>query len=190
MSHNSLIESAIEVAARAHSGQTRKGSDIPYIAHPYAVGMMLQQAGYPPEVVAAGILHDTVEDTTVTLDDLRRDFGEKIALIVEGCSEPDKSASWEERKRHTLAHLVVAPDYVRAVSCADKLHNVSAMLADYQRLGDRLWARFNRGKREQEWYYRGLVSALCQDRPDEAEIPFCAPLRIAVDQLFGSDPGA
>src|SRR5438045_7386901 len=98
-----MIDLAIEVAARAHYGQVRKGTDIPYISHPYAVGMMLARAGCPEEVIAAGILHDTVEDTYITLEYLRETFGEQVTLIVEGCSEPDHgSAPWEVRKAHSL----------------------------------------------------------------------------------------
>src|SRR5438874_3924659 len=100
-----MLDFAIEVAAKAHRGQVRKGTDIPYISHPYAVGMMLARAGYSEEVIAAGILHDTVEDTNITLEYLRETFSEKVALIVEGCSEPHHgSAPWEARKAHTLEY--------------------------------------------------------------------------------------
>ena len=181
-----LIDVAIEVAAKAHAGQVRKATDVPYISHPYAVGMMLAQAGLPDEVVAAGILHDTVEDTYLTLDDIREVFGEGVAAIVEGCSEPHKSAPWEERKKHTLAYLPTAPWEVRAVSCADKLHNLRTVAEAYEQVGDQVWDRFKRGRREQEWYYRGLVASLC-DTPgaDGKETPFCAELREEVGTLFG-----
>src|SRR5438309_5224597 len=119
-----MLDRAIEVAAKAHRNQVRKGTDIPYIAHPYAVGMMLAQAGCPDEVIAAGILHDTVEDTPLTLEEIRQEFGDKVASIVEGCSEPDKSASWEVRKAHTLEYMRTAPWEVRVVACADKLYNL------------------------------------------------------------------
>src|SRR3954447_19078300 len=104
-----LIDKAIETAALAHRDQVRKGTNIPYISHPFAVGMMLAQADCADEVVAAAILHDTIEDTDITLDDLRRDFGEQVASIVAGCSEPHKSHPWEERKRHTIEFMRTAP---------------------------------------------------------------------------------
>src|ERR1043165_5018773 len=104
-----MLDLVIEVAAKAHSGQFRKGTDIPYIAHPYAVGMILARAGCAEEMIAAGILHDTVEDTDLTLEYIKETFGERVAAIVEGCSEPDKSATWEERKRHTIEYLRTAP---------------------------------------------------------------------------------
>src|SRR3712207_3105258 len=115
---------AIEIAAQAHAGQVRKGTNTPYVSHPYAVGMMLSQTGCAEDMVIAGILHDTVEDTDLTLDYISEHFGDHVALIVEGCSEPDKSLPWEERKSHTLQYLRTAPWEVRVVSCADKLHNI------------------------------------------------------------------
>ncbi len=134
-----MVNRAIEVAAKAHRNQVRKGTDIPYIAHPYAVGLMLARSGCSDEVVAAGILHDTIEDTELTEQDLRREFGEEVASIVVGCSEPDRSHSWEERKEHTLAYMPTAPWEVRAVSCADKLHNLLSIEHGYQTLSEEVW---------------------------------------------------
>ena len=93
-----LIDLAIKVSTKAHEGQYRKGTNLPYISHPYAVGMLLMSYECTSEVVAAGILHDTVEDTELTLKDIEEQFGPKVASIVEGCSEPNKEWSWEERK--------------------------------------------------------------------------------------------
>jgi (p)ppGpp synthase/HD superfamily hydrolase len=181
-----MIDRAIELAAEAHQGQVRKGTDIPYISHPYAVGMMLAASGCDEEVVAAGILHDTVEDTHVTLEQLREQFGERVASIVEGCSEPDKWQGWEERKQHTLAYLPTAPREIRLVSLADKLHNARSILADVHASGEGAWSRFKRGRAQQEWYYRGLVEALCVPRRGEEPLPFCDEFRRVVDELFGT----
>jgi (p)ppGpp synthase/HD superfamily hydrolase len=85
-----LIDQSIEFAAHAHRGQKRKGTKIPYISHPYAVGMILQQAGCEEEVVAAGILHDTLEDTKTTEEDLLSLFGSVVLAIVKGSSEPER----------------------------------------------------------------------------------------------------
>jgi (p)ppGpp synthase/HD superfamily hydrolase len=181
-----LIDRAIELAAVAHRDQVRKATDIPYISHPYAVGMMLARAGCSEEVIAAGILHDTVEDTYLTLADIQERFGERVAAIVEGCSEPDKSARWEERKRHTLDYLRTAPWEVRVVACADKLHNLRTVAAAHAIIGEAVWDRFKRGRPEQEWYYRGLLESLCgAPGPDGREVPFCGELREEIDRLFG-----
>jgi (p)ppGpp synthase/HD superfamily hydrolase len=176
-----IIERALQLASRAHEGQYRKTTDIPYIAHPAAVGMMLMKAGYEDELVAAGILHDTVEDTEVTMDEIKALFGERIAGIVEGCSEPDKSLSWEERKEHTIEFLKTAPEEVRVVSCADKLHNIRSISENYSKIGDAVWNRFNRGKEQQEWYYRSLVTSL----GSQSSFSLLEQLRSEVNKIFG-----
>lgn len=180
-----MLDQALEFAARAHQGQVRKGTDIPYVSHPYAVGLMLARAGCDDEVVAAGILHDTVEDTYVTLEELREQFGERVASIVEGCSEPDRSKHWEERKEHTLAYLATASREIRLVSVADKLHNARSILADMRRGGEGVWVRFKRGREQQAWYYRGLAEVLCTPRAGEEPLPFCEEFRRVVEELFG-----
>lgn len=155
-----MIKRAIELAAKAHHNQFRKGTDTPYFAHPCNVGVILAQHGCPEEVVAAGILHDTIEDTPLTIEDIRIQFGIEVAAIVEGCSEPDKSLSWEERKQHTIDYLEKAPMEVKFVACADKLDNITSIALDYDELGEDFWQRFNAGKQEQSWYYHGLVESL------------------------------
>jgi (p)ppGpp synthase/HD superfamily hydrolase len=180
-----MIDQAIELAARAHRGQVRKGTDTPYVAHPYAVGMSLARAGCDDEVVVAGILHDTVEDTHITLEELRAQFGARVASIVEGCTEPHREESWEARKEHTLAYLPAAPRDIRLVALADKLHNARSILTDLKANGEGVWSRFKRARSQQAWYYRGLVEALCAPRAGEEPLPFCAEFRQVVKELFG-----
>ena len=163
-----MIDLAIEVAVKAHQNQVRKGKDIPYITHPLAVGVILAKAGCSDEVIMAGILHDTVEDTSITLDDLRDSFGKKVSRIVEGASEPDRSLPWEERKQHTLDFLKGASLEVKFVALADKLNNIRAISSDYAGIGEALWERFNRGEDAQKWYYQGLVQVLRDDSAGEA----------------------
>lgn len=178
-----LIETAIIVASKAHEGQYRKTTNIPYITHPYAVGMILQKAQYREEIIAAGILHDTVEDTNITLGEIEKIFGAEVANIVNGCSEPDKSLSWEDRKSHTIEYLKTASEDIRAVACADKIHNLKSILKDYQEVGDQVWERFNRGKQQQEWYYRNIVKSLGYSSTFELlEI-----LQQEIDTLFGKE---
>ena len=182
-----MIDFAIEVAAKAHRNQCRKGTDIPYIVHPYAVGLLLLGAGCSEEVVVAGILHDTVEDTSMTLEDIRENFGERVASIVAGCSEPDKSLPWEVRKRHTIESLRAAPLEVRLIVCADKLHNLRTIAAEHQKIGDAVWKRFNRGRKEQEWYYRSLVESLCSPPDDERKASLFQQFRNEVENVFGKE---
>jgi (p)ppGpp synthase/HD superfamily hydrolase len=176
-----IIEKAIQVATLAHDGQYRKNSKIPYIAHPVAVGMILMKAGYSDELVAAGILHDTLEDTTLTLIEIKQWFGGTIAEIVEGCSEPNKSLTWEERKEHSILFLKNAPEDIRIVSCADKLHNIRSILDRYVLEGEEVWSIFKRGKNQQEWYYRSIFNSLSHT----SEFPLLKELRADIDNLFG-----
>lgn len=155
-----LIEKALQIASMTHENQYRKRSRIPYITHPVAVGMILMKEGYDEEMIAAGILHDTVEDTALSLSDIENLFGPRIAEIVKGCSEPDKSLSWEERKKHTIEYLKTAPPEIRAVACADKLHNIRSIIADYEVVGDKVWEKFKRGRDKQKWYYTKVAESL------------------------------
>jgi (p)ppGpp synthase/HD superfamily hydrolase len=157
-----LVESALAFAAQAHREQVRKGSGIPYIVHPVGVMLLLMQAGeHDPELLAAALLHDTLEDAGVTEEVLRRAFGERVAGIVSGASEPyARDELWETRKQHTVEYLPGAPREVQLVAAADKLHNLSTMVAEHAELGDALWARFNRGRSEIAWYYRAVAESL------------------------------
>ncbi|MFT9598123.1 HD domain-containing protein [Mesobacillus sp.] len=178
-----LIDKALQIASMAHEGQYRKNTKIPYIAHPVAVGMILQKAGYSEEMVAAGILHDTVEDTDITMEDIEREFGIEVVRIVEGCSEPDKSLSWEERKEHTIEFLKTASEEIRVVACADKLHNVRSIRQDVVQLGEVVWSRFNRGRDQQEWYYSHVLKSLGHS----STFPLLEELEMEIERLFKRD---
>jgi (p)ppGpp synthase/HD superfamily hydrolase len=175
-----MIEKALQIASQAHNGQFRKGTQIPYITHPIAVGMILMKAGYSDEIVAAGILHDTVEDTDLTIEEIEREFGPKVAEIVAGCSEPDKSLSWEKRKEHTIEFLKAASNDIRAVACADKLHNIRSIIDDYEQNGEAVWSRFKRGKAQQGWYYTNIVESL----GNQSTFALLEELKREVSRLF------
>lgn len=153
------IEEAIEVAAEAHQGQYRKGTSTPYITHPYAVGLILMEAGCTETVIIAGILHDTVEDTDLTLEFIRERFGEDIANIVDGCSE-DKALRWRARKTERIEALKTASPEVCTVTCADKLHNLRTIISEHDLVGDAVWDRFHGGVEDQAWYYRSVLGAI------------------------------
>lgn len=178
-----VIEKALRTASQAHDGQYRKKTNIPYITHPVAVGMILMKAGYEDQLVAAGILHDTVEDTSLTLADIEKVFGLRIAEIVKGCSEPDKSLPWEVRKQHTIEFLKMSSMDVRSVVCADKLHNIRSITNDYRQLGDLVWDRFNRGRQYQEWYYTKIIDSL----GFQSAFPLLKELEVEVHRLFAQE---
>lgn len=180
-----VIEEAIAFAAEAHSGQQRKATGRPYIWHPLAVGRLLADYGYPEHVVVAGLLHDTVEDTSVTLDDLDRLFGARVAAIVEGCTEPNhRSLRWEERKTHTIGALPGASLDVRVVVASDKIDNLRSIAEDLETIGESVWERFRRDRPKQEWYYRGIAAAIRRNLAHDP--PIFALLDYEVARVFGA----
>lgn len=149
-------------AACLHAGQTRKRTDRPYIGHLLGVtALVLENGGDEDEAIAA-LLHDAVEDQggVITLEAIRRRFGERVAKIVEGCTDSFTTPKppWRERKEDYLEKLRKAPPDVRLVSAADKLNNAREILRDYRAEGDAVWARFNGGKDGTLWYYRELAA--------------------------------
>ena len=155
-----LIDKAIAFATVAHQGQVRKATYIPYITHPFSVAMLLSQVGCSEDVIIAGLLHDTLEDTETTFEELRLEFGETIAEYVQGCSEPDKSKAWEERKAHTIESLQDAPEAVCLIICADKIHNLRSMNSEWKQDGEEFWKRFKRGREKQKWYFTEVAKVL------------------------------
>lgn len=154
-----LIHEAIEFAAVKHRNQVRKGTNTPYIVHPMEVMYILAGNGCDETVVAAGLLHDTVEDAGATLKEIEEKFGKEVADIVAAESE-DKSKSWQERKQTTIDRLPDESFEAQLVCCADKLANVRSMYYDFQKIGEKLWERFNAPKEKIAWYYNGIVDAL------------------------------
>lgn len=176
------IFEALNFATVAHSGQYRKSTKIPYIVHPIQVMQTLIKYNASSDAIVAGLLHDTLEDTPTTETELRQKFGNRIADLVVGASEPDKSLSWEERKEHTLETLRNINDIEQLmVICADKLSNVSSIASDLQTHGDILWTRFNRGYDQQKWYYCGLAEIFAM-HTDKSNL-FADYIKI-VDQVF------
>ena len=164
-----LQEKAKKFATKAHEGQVRKSTGTPMIGHPIRVALQLEKAGFPDYVVAAGYLHDTVEDTSVTKEDIIREFGEKTAFVVEGNTE-NKNHTWEERKTHTILAIKNAPLEIKALVVADKLDNLSSLMEDYETLGEDLWKSFKRGRDKQKWYFEGVANNMREGLKEE-EIP-------------------
>jgi GTP pyrophosphokinase len=155
--------SALTLACELHRGQSRKGTQIPYVAHLLAVAAIALEYGATEDEAIAAVLHDAVEDQggSATASRIREIFGEPVTSIVLGCSDTDvvPKPPWRARKEHYIAHVGAASPSVRLVSAADKLHNARAILSDYRDVGDTLWDRFNGGKEGTLWYYRSLVNA-------------------------------
>jgi (p)ppGpp synthase/HD superfamily hydrolase len=181
----SRFEEALVLAARLHARQKRKDKDLPYISHLLAVtALVLEDGGDEDEAIAA-LLHDAVEDQggLRTLEEIRRRFGERVAAIVEGCSDAMSlpKPPWQERKLAYLEHLRTASAGVRRVSLADKLHNARSILADLEQDGEAVWSRFNGGKQGSLWYYRSLLE-IFQSGPDSQMLREFARVMAKIEQ--------
>jgi GTP pyrophosphokinase len=182
MGRSARFEDALQYAARLHASQTRKGTDTPYIAHLLAVtAIVLEHGGDEDEAIAA-LLHDAAEDQggCATLEAIRARYGDRVAGIVEACTDSFETPQrpWIERKTDYISHLRHAPVSVRLVAAADKLHNARTVLNDFRVVGDDLWQRFTGGKERTLWFYRQVATALqAGARPGEA------PLRALIDEL-------
>jgi len=160
---SSRFEEALVLAAQLHAGQYRKGKQVPYIAHPLGVASLVLGAGGDEDEAIAALLHDAIEDQGEQIDlaQIRRRFGDKVAAIVDGCTDAHTQPKppWRGRKEAYIAHLQHATASERLVAIADKLHNARALLFDYVQVGEEIWDRFNGGRAGTLWYYRALVEA-------------------------------
>ena len=162
-----LVDYAIYFATKAHTGQKRKTEqDVDMIFHPFTVGMILQRAGAKTECVIAGILHDVVEDTKYTLEDIKEQFGTQVANIVDEVSE-NKSLPWKERKIETINKIKTASMDGKLVECADKISNLESLYNLYQEEGEEVWKSFNKPKEEQKWYYTNMFQAVLMNTTEE-----------------------
>lgn len=161
-----LLDRAIIFAVRAHAGTERRGKGFPYIVHPMEAVEIVATMTSDQELLAAAALHDTVEDTDVTVEDIRREFGDRIADLVasesdtfqEGVSEED---SWHSRKRAAIERLARASHDAKIVALGDKLSNMRAIARDYAIQGDAFWNIFHaKDPKDHEWHYRGLADSL------------------------------
>ena len=161
-----LLDRAIIFAVRAHAGTERRGKGFPYIVHPLEAVEIVATITPDQELLAAAALHDTVEDTDVTIEQIREEFGERVASLVasesdtfeEGVSEED---SWHSRKRAAIERLANASHDAKIVALGDKLSNMRAIARDYSVKGDDFWNIFHaKDPKDHEWHYRGLAESL------------------------------
>lgn len=193
------LDEALEYARRAHGDQVRKGTTIPYIAHPMAVAALVLGYGGDEDQAIAALLHDVVEDCPPGADGvphaeaIERKFGERVARVVQDCTDggvEDKAAEragttpeqrregWYARKRRYLAHLAGVGSDTLLVSGCDKLHNARAIRIDLARAGNGVFDRFNAGREGTLWCYRALA-----DRFAELGCPVAGELEREVGEI-------
>lgn len=175
----SFLDKALRFAITAHSGVERRGKGFPYIVHPMEAVAVVASITADQEMLAAAALHDVIEDTEYTEEDIRKEFGDRVArlvasesdLIVEGKSESD---SWVERKQFAIDRLTKLDRDAKIVSLGDKLSNARAMLQDYEELGEELWNKFHvNDPKLHKWHYEGLRDSLSDLKGTYAYEEFC-----------------
>ena len=178
-----LEEKTRKFAIEAHKGQVRK-SDIekPMIIHPINVAQILKQYGFDENVIAAGYLHDVVEDTKYEIEDIEKEFGKDVSSLVYGASEPDKSLSWEERKKHTIDETKKLDFRHKAIICADKISNLEDLRILSEIKGEYNFSAFKRGFDSQKWYYTEVYKSLIFNEDDKQ--PMFVRLKELIDYIF------
>ena len=161
-----LLDRAIVFAVRAHAGTERRGKGFPYIVHPMEAVEIVATMTNDQELLAAAALHDTVEDTDTTIEQIRAEFGDRVAaLVATESDEPHQSGdsveNWRARKQAAIDRIASAPLDSKMVALGDKLSNMRAIARDYAKQGNKLWNLFHsKDRKDHEWHYRGLANAL------------------------------
>ena len=184
-----LLDRAIVFAVRAHAGTERRGKGFPYIVHPMEAVEIVATMTPDQELLAAAALHDTVEDTDTTVEQLRDEFGDRIASLV--ASESDtmpkgmsEEESWHTRKQAAIDRLARASHDAKIVALGDKLSNMRAIARDYAEQGDALWSLFHaKDPKDHAWHYRGLAASLSELSDTFAYKEFVA----LINQVFGNE---
>jgi myo-inositol-1(or 4)-monophosphatase len=167
-----LLDRAIIFAVKAHHNTERRGKGFPYIVHPMEAVEIVSTITPDQELLAAAALHDTIEDTDVTVEQIRAEFGDRIAELVHAESDQingelfdgkNEEETWHARKQAAIDRLAAAPHDAKIVAMGDKLSNMRAIWRDYQIKGDALWNIFHvKDKASHEWHYRGLAASLSE----------------------------
>ncbi|HVZ21922.1 MAG TPA: HD domain-containing protein [Vicinamibacterales bacterium] len=154
-------DDALRYAHEVHASQTKKGTDVPYLAHLLGVSSIVLDDGGTEDEAIAALLHDAAEDHggRARLDDIRARFGDAVAKIVEDCTDAwsEPKPPWKERKATYVEHAkTLAPPSLR-VSAADKVHNTYGILRDLRNIGEEAWAAYEASADDVLAYYQGLV---------------------------------
>lgn len=183
-----LLDRAIVFAVRAHAGTERRGKGFPYIIHPLEAVEIVATMTSDQELLAAAALHDTVEDTDTTVEQIRAEFGDRIASLVAADSDTpiqgiSREESWRIRKQAAIDRIASASHDAKIVALGDKLSNMRAIARDYAMQGDNLWNLFRlKERKDHEWHYRGLAASLRELQDTFAYKEF----EQLINQVFGN----
>jgi (p)ppGpp synthase/HD superfamily hydrolase len=181
MEYTQKIKEAIHVAIRVHEldqKQKRKGKDTPYIIHPLVVGLILARISRDEDVVVAGILHDTIEDSVdtkkVTINTLKKRFGNDVAIMVDSVTEKNRNVPWVERKKQIVKKVPFLSKKALLIKAADTIANCTELISDFRREGDDTFRRFNVPKEHLIEHYVEIIEAIKKTWPSH-------PLRSDLD---------
>src|SRR3989344_2635165 len=172
MEYTQKIKEAIHVAIRVHEldqKQKRKGKDTPYIIHPLVVGLILARISRDEDVVVAGILHDTIEDSVdtkkVTINTLKKRFGNDVAIMVDAVTEKNRNVPWVERKKQIVKKVPSLSKKALLIKAADTIANCTELISDFRREGDDTFRRFNVPKEHLIEHYVEIIEAIKKTWP-------------------------
>ncbi len=164
-----MIDKAIEFASKAHEGTFRKGTKQPYIFHPLEVLSLVSLITDDDEILSAAVLHDTVEDTDVSIEDITKEFGDRVAKLVSYETEDkrgqvNKSATWVDRKKEAIEALKNNEDIGSKMIClGDKVSNLRSFHLMLMQDGDKMWNNFNMNDPKMHyWYYNEIAKVLSE----------------------------
>ena len=181
---DNIIERALMFATVVHNGQVRKAEpNKPLIMHPIGVAQILNENGADDNLIAAGFLHDVVEDTKYKIEHIEKYFGKDIAHLVDVATDKNKDKSWEERRKITIQSVKELSLREKMLITADKINNIEDISRMFKEKGHKDFSAFNRGEQYQEWYYRNMYMSLIEN--EDSENPLFKRLEQGINDVFG-----
>ena len=177
------LDYSILFATKAHDGQRRKSDNVDMIFHPFTVGMILQKAGLSEDTVIAGVLHDVVEDTKYTLDDIENLFGKHVRDIVDEVTE-NKSLEWKQRKIEAIEKVRTASYEGKMVECVDKINNLETLYDLLEEKGEEVWKSFHKPLSDQNWYYTEMYKAVVDNLENAENNELVKRYKDVLDKIF------
>lgn len=168
MTYSPRLENAIRIACQYHDGQHRKEHDrLPYVSHVFSVAALVSNFINDEDVIIAALLHDTVEDTKMTYEELEELFGEHVRTLVENVSEPKENPSWQSRKEEYLKKLEEGSLYALLIAACDKIHNMQSKYRIYQSQGRDFVQKIGLLHEKYLWYHGEVLEILKRKVEDQ-----------------------
>ncbi|PXW89177.1 HD domain-containing protein [Streptohalobacillus salinus] len=174
---------AITYASTKHRNQVRKVDHTPFIAHPYRVCMLLKEHQVNEDIAVAALLHDVVEDTDATLEEIEQIFGDTVRYLVSEVTETDKEIAWVDRKKQSIKKVSHCDYAVKLLVAADKIDNLQSMIDAEMVHGPSMWESFVGSREEQVWYYQSMFESITHDLADDQWHPLFYLFQALLDKF-------